>query len=1292
MKETLDNLRDFIVADKKSMNIIKSSLTEINKLINESKGEKREFYRILFITVRDIAKALSRAGKISSRKQILKKKLEANYKRILKRLGEIDQDSARIFWLFFWYAKIVIELNVGYNLPIYNNTKKMRMHYNDIIDKLQKAILYSLLLEDTELLTEFWTVTSTTMTNMIRIIVRKQDISEALNINTDFKDFLLENESSDYINWFKKSHIDIQLQRGDCYYFDYDYINAQNEYRKSRARYMEESLDNPFQYLRILERLSYVLYREGYIEESINVIQEALTKAEKLPKRKIKVLRFIVKYNHYLGGLYTEKFDSIKFSMIYFKRAFDKIKKIEKENIPEITETKADLMYNFGMYHIITGNTTKALEYFNEALTVLEELEQRYTKSQFYAIAELLWKIQTTFIDYFSKDILDEYYKNFIEIIQEKNKYKFTKVEFVEAIRYHAQILKHRGEFKKCLEKIEQGLEKFNKLPRSIRELYNSKIIKAKLHREKTQIMFLFSDYQIAETEIAQSLSNELFLTRKPRDLYKLLNFYKDYANVLVGNNKLTLAKNLFFILKDFIKQLSEKYPEIYNSLLIRIGNDKAILHLRIGEFDDSILELQQADEKLEVLISDKKSELKESNFKLKQVNEYDSYNELIGSINDNFGLVYLEKNDFDIARKHLEKALKARRKLFLKYKVKYITHYQTTINHYSLVLSKLGLRKEAEELLRRSIRDLKELEKLDLPNLKNLQLISFINLGLLLFRIKKEKESLNYYEKAYQLIKKGGISEVLSVVQKAKISWMYIVIQITNQNLKSKLLDELVLFDTIKDAENLPVLDKQKIKSEIEHLYMWLLAKELTPLEDKQNILWSKMNFIFKIVSTLRSGESFLFKSNQGQNEVTDKSKDSYNEIVNRIYQITKEKLEINNQLLTEDKSKPLHEGIQDKNFLLNRLTSINKVGYKLISTLKSLNQSNTTIELLKEYLELNEKTCLYIIQSTPHRILHLCLNSKSILVKTTTRDFISKGEELENVLSEISKIDSINEKEEFDQKEKIIKQLSNDFWIEIPESIRNLINQSNKIILSLCNKTQNIPFEIIGDKNHQLGLNKIITRIFEIESSFIALEKKEFDNNPEREDILFLVDPEDKKLGYLPDAINEANDLSQMFEKENFSVDMLVNEDVNYTNLVNSLSAKPKIIHYIGHGVDDGIIISPNQRLNPSVITNYYLWFANNPLIYLSTCIVGRTCYRGAGIFDGLIPSLLRRNSKTIIASKNKVFDDNSRKFSNNFYKSLISGLSIGEALLETRRKNLEEYIWGNYLLFGDPDLKLN
>jgi hypothetical protein len=58
--------------------------------------------------------------------------------------------------------------------------------------------------------------------------------------------------------------------------------------------------------------------------------------------------------------------------------------------------------------------------------------------------------------------------------------------------------------------------------------------------------------------------------------------------------------------------------------------------------------------------------------------------------------------------------------------------------------------------------------------------------------------------------------------------------------------------------------------------------------------------------------------------------------------------------------------------------------------------------------------------------------------------------------------------------------------------------------------------------------------------------------------------------------------------------------------------------------------------------------------------------------------------------------VSDEGASNFASDFYRYLLFGATLGEAVLRSRRAafkrwGYQDFIWGSYILYGDPGIRL-
>ena len=96
--------------------------------------------------------------------------------------------------------------------------------------------------------------------------------------------------------------------------------------------------------------------------------------------------------------------------------------------------------------------------------------------------------------------------------------------------------------------------------------------------------------------------------------------------------------------------------------------------------------------------------------------------------------------------------------------------------------------------------------------------------------------------------------------------------------------------------------------------------------------------------------------------------------------------------------------------------------------------------------------------------------------------------------------------------------------------------------------------------------------------------------------------------------------------------------------------------------------------------------------PIVFLNACQVGRPG-GGIGGVDGFAQAFLSPESRTgaavLVAPLWSVGDLNARTFANVFYKQLLQGMTLVDAVREARAKAKEksELTWLSYCVYGDP-----
>jgi TolB-like protein len=194
----------------------------------------------------------------------------------------------------------------------------------------------------------------------------------------------------------------------------------------------------------------------------------------------------------------------------------------------------------------------------------------------------------------------------------------------------------------------------------------------------------------------------------------------------------------------------------------------------------------------------------------------------------------------------------------------------------------------------------------------------------------------------------------------------------------------------------------------------------------------------------------------------------------------------------------------------------------------------------------------------------------------------------------------------------------------------------------------------------------------------------------------VLLVVDPTES----LPEAGAEADLLCTLLDGvEKIEVSLLGGRQVRKIPLLAALQAHD-IVHFAGHSHYDAENPSKSGwRLHEGVLTAEEMSKLHRPplLVFSNSCQAGVTAewengYHYEGQAFGIGSAFLLAGVRNYIGTFWVVHDDESVLFATEFYRSVVAGLSLGEALLRARQAALAQHggrglTWASYMLYGDP-----
>ena len=198
----------------------------------------------------------------------------------------------------------------------------------------------------------------------------------------------------------------------------------------------------------------------------------------------------------------------------------------------------------------------------------------------------------------------------------------------------------------------------------------------------------------------------------------------------------------------------------------------------------------------------------------------------------------------------------------------------------------------------------------------------------------------------------------------------------------------------------------------------------------------------------------------------------------------------------------------------------------------------------------------------------------------------------------------------------------------------------------------------------------------------------------------VLLIADPTES----LSQASDEAERLcTQLDTISGIEVTLLGGKGVRKIPLLAALQTHD-VVHFAGHShYDAEHPTASGWRLHDDVLTAGELSKLSRPplLVFSNSCQAGTTAewagnYRYEGQAFGIGSAFLLAGVKNYIGTFWVVHDEESELFAMAFYRSLITGQSLGEALLQARQtiisqRGWQSLTWASYMLYGDPTARL-
>lgn len=266
--------------------------------------------------------------------------------------------------------------------------------------------------------------------------------------------------------------------------------------------------------------------------------------------------------------------------------------------------------------------------------------------------------------------------------------------------------------------------------------------------------------------------------------------------------------------------------------------------------------------------------------------------------------------------------------------------------------------------------------------------------------------------------------------------------------------------------------------------------------------------------------------------------------------------------------------------------------------------------------------------------------------------------------------------------------------FPISIKEKFKN--TRAEYLCLNLGERLVHIPWELLHNGDQFLCQRFAMGRIVKTRQSLLGSWSRELGRPL---NVLLLADPTGDLKGAYAEGIQIRDYLDHFidyfnvaFRSDHVRADSLRQKMRNFD-----------IVHFAGHAdyhpdnPDESGWRLSEVNLKTKDIRKMAGTSAMPALIFSNSCQSARTeKWALAKDFQddifGLANAFLLSGVKHYVGTFWEIIDEPSRRFALEFYKALVAGNAIGEAIRQARKSLIKEYgeetiVWASYLLYGDP-----
>ena len=295
-----------------------------------------------------------------------------------------------------------------------------------------------------------------------------------------------------------------------------------------------------------------------------------------------------------------------------------------------------------------------------------------------------------------------------------------------------------------------------------------------------------------------------------------------------------------------------------------------------------------------------------------------------------------------------------------------------------------------------------------------------------------------------------------------------------------------------------------------------------------------------------------------------------------------------------------------------------------------------------------------------------------------------------------------------ELAEPEKLIRRMGELLYrLVIPDEMQGYL-QGNHCSLTITSNDLELPWELMYDGNEFLCLQRPVGRMPMGYRFPRGLDHRSV--RPVQKRILFIADPSGNLEGARKEIATIQDALKRDERGATLEVRVLEGKDVTTENINDQLlSGELDMIHYCGHANFEenrpemsALLLNQDELCNAQKIRRL---LEGHPLVFLNACRSGRaaneqqkqtsTDYVLRGPAEGLASAFIYGGALGCVGAMWPVYDTPAADFAIEFYRGVLRGEMIGEALrkarIESRKQHPSSITWASFVLYGDPIFRL-